>query len=430
MILRLPERFLPVFLKSLKQDFICKRQYLKFMKINSKLIQGCSCHEKYCHAYCLTAFVLRNQKIYCKECYSYFKLYVKSERIISSEYIGSLVRLFILYIFVAVIIYALYEVDYVLKSWTLQDDVQKAISSKVIDYYNQSALEKNERLQVKIHPDNTFTIEVNNSFLLFPLLGVLTIILIWCFYLSFVMAYMKRKRVVWVEVQDFRQSEYNITRNEAKKNLYLVGEITQKLKTYSSLFDKYWYKQREFQYIDGIQKSLSVMFSNDDNSKDVLKFSDNYIDVSEEVPYNIHEDMGSEKNFQANSRPANPSGATGGNLVSHLGVKDTGDVKTDEANRDSMSKEETKGQDFNDYFSKKLVMDKITSVVQKKKSDSEKKVNEAGDSEDIMQHMNYFPYSTKLTKRDSKMQQMTYFNSKNVAAHNPQKPPSIIKNIK
>lgn len=67
---------------------------------------------------------------------------------------------------------------------------------------------------------------INNTTLLAPLMGVLFVILIWCFYLHFFMAYMKRKRIVWVEVQDSRSSEYNISRNEAKKNLHLVGEIT------------------------------------------------------------------------------------------------------------------------------------------------------------------------------------------------------------
>ena len=32
----------------------------------------------------------------------------------------------------------------------------------------------------------------------------------------------------------------------------MLLEATQKLKSYIDLFDKYWYKQREFQYIDGI----------------------------------------------------------------------------------------------------------------------------------------------------------------------------------
>ena len=59
-----------------------------------------------------------------------------------------------------------------------------------------------------------------------PLLVVLTVIMIWCFYLRFVMAFMKRKRLVWVEVQDYLNSEYSISRNNAKSNLHLVGEIT------------------------------------------------------------------------------------------------------------------------------------------------------------------------------------------------------------
>ena len=100
-----------------------------------------------------------------------------------------------------------------------------------------------------------------------PLFIVLIVIMIWCFYLRFVMAFIKRKRLLWVEVQDHTNSEYSITRNVAKQNLHLVGEITQKLKSYNYLFDKYWYRQREFQYIDGISEEQKVQFSNgeDDN---------------------------------------------------------------------------------------------------------------------------------------------------------------------
>jgi len=52
---------------------------------------------------------------------------------------------------------------------------------------------------------------------------------------------MKRRRVVWVEVQDAFKSDVQVTRNDAKENLHLIAEITQKLKSYNSLFDKYWY---------------------------------------------------------------------------------------------------------------------------------------------------------------------------------------------
>ena len=46
-------------------------------------------------------------------------------------------------------------------------------------------------------------------------------------------------------------------------NLHMVDDITKKLKSYSSLFDKYWYLKREFQYLDGIQSEQALQFSNE-----------------------------------------------------------------------------------------------------------------------------------------------------------------------
>lgn len=103
-ILQLPERTLPPFLKSLKDDFINKRSYLKFLRISSKNIKVCECVHKTCHAYCATAFVLRSQKIYCKDCFGYFHLYVYNERIFSHEYIWGIVRLALILVFAIVII--------------------------------------------------------------------------------------------------------------------------------------------------------------------------------------------------------------------------------------------------------------------------------------------------------------------------------------
>ena len=115
MILRLPERFLPPFLKQLKQDFLNKRQYLKFLRISSKFIQVCGCQHKVSHAYCATASVLRTQKIYCKDCFSYYSLYVKSERVFSSEYVGGMARLTTLCTVIIGAIYGIYEIDRYLK---------------------------------------------------------------------------------------------------------------------------------------------------------------------------------------------------------------------------------------------------------------------------------------------------------------------------
>lgn len=99
MIKRLPERFLSPLLKSLKKDFTNKRQYLKFLRISVKYIKACNCENKDTHQYCLTAQVVRSQKIYCKDCGTYYHLYVKSEKLCSSQLfavIGRYICLFIL----------------------------------------------------------------------------------------------------------------------------------------------------------------------------------------------------------------------------------------------------------------------------------------------------------------------------------------------
>ena len=63
---------------------------------------------------------------------------------------------------------------------------------------------------------------------------------------------------------------FTVSRIQAKENLLLLDELTKRLKSYNSLFDKYWYQQREFQYIDGIQRSMLFLFSNELNSENVL----------------------------------------------------------------------------------------------------------------------------------------------------------------
>lgn len=186
MILRLPERFLPPFLKNLKLDFLHKKLYLKYLRITSKLIHVCSCRHKLCHAYCATAFVLRSQKIYCKDCFAYYHLYVKSERIFSSEYLYSSMKLLTMYILFGAMIYGIAQIDNLLKVISTKQDMREEMKK------NSGSIDSEAIDELK----------VNNSFVMIPLGVVLTIIMIWCFYLRFVMAFMKRKRMIWVEVQD------------------------------------------------------------------------------------------------------------------------------------------------------------------------------------------------------------------------------------
>lgn len=80
---------------------------------------------------------------------------------------------------------------------------------------NITESEREQRL-IEYEKLNVGSYEVNNQFVMVPLFIVLIVIMIWCFYLRFVMAFIKRKRLLWVEVQDHTNSEYSITRNVAK----------------------------------------------------------------------------------------------------------------------------------------------------------------------------------------------------------------------
>ena len=115
-ILRMQERFLPPFLKNLKQDFVSNKQYLKYLKITSKLISVCDCEWKKCHSYCATAFVLRTQKIYCRDCYTYFYLYVKSQRLFTGELLTDIAFYLIRFIVIIGFIYGTYVLDNYLKN--------------------------------------------------------------------------------------------------------------------------------------------------------------------------------------------------------------------------------------------------------------------------------------------------------------------------
>ena len=79
------------------------------------------------HAYCATASVLRTQKIYCKDCFSYYPLYVKSERVFSSEYVGGMARLTSLCTVIIGAIYGIYEIDRYLKKTQLRTEVNASL---------------------------------------------------------------------------------------------------------------------------------------------------------------------------------------------------------------------------------------------------------------------------------------------------------------
>lgn len=113
-----------------------------------------------------------------------------------------MLRYLVLFFFAGAFIYAVYEIDKILKLNALKHDISDSLVSGALSYDNQTMIKDlvDNKSHILIYPDNTFSVSINNTTLLAPLMGVLFIILIWCFYLHFFMAYMKRKRIVWVEV--------------------------------------------------------------------------------------------------------------------------------------------------------------------------------------------------------------------------------------
>lgn len=104
------------------------------------------------------------------------------------KYCGAFLRIFLIYFFCIGFIIGVYELDHYLKIETL------------------------ERIYlIKKNWD-----EIDNSFVLFPLIVVLTVIIVWMFYLTYALAYLQRKRIMYCEVQDYHSREHYITRNQAK----------------------------------------------------------------------------------------------------------------------------------------------------------------------------------------------------------------------
>lgn len=134
---------------------------------------------------------------------------MKSEKLFSSEYLGGLMRLLMMLFAIAGVIYGVYEIDHYLKL----EYTRELINDK-IEFVNNN---KNKTEQIKEYElENADDYEVNSTFVFIPLLIVLIVIWIWCLYLRFVMEFMKRKRLLWVEVQDQNNSEFDISRNQAK----------------------------------------------------------------------------------------------------------------------------------------------------------------------------------------------------------------------
>ena len=58
--------------------------------------------------------------------------------------------------------------------------------------------------------------DINNCIIMAPLTIILAMIMAWCFYFRFMKAVLARKKLIWVEVLDQKNSDFYISRYNAK----------------------------------------------------------------------------------------------------------------------------------------------------------------------------------------------------------------------
>ena len=72
-----------------------KANYLKYLKISAKFINPCGCPSNQVHSYCMTAKIIRSQRIFCQRCGTAYNLFIKQEKMCSGKLLSLLFKYFL-----------------------------------------------------------------------------------------------------------------------------------------------------------------------------------------------------------------------------------------------------------------------------------------------------------------------------------------------
>mmetsp|Transcript_39658 Transcript_39658/g.60742 ORF Transcript_39658/g.60742 Transcript_39658/m.60742 type:complete len:186 (-) Transcript_39658:157-714(-) len=164
------------------------KEYFKLLKINSKFISICDCPRRYYHQYCASANVFRTKRIFCSNCFCYYHLHVKREKLISTKNLKQIFKLFLIYIFFQALVIGFMSLDGYLKE---KYDTGVDTESKSISGHSAG-------------------IELSIALIL---------IWVWCLSLQLRKYMNKNERILHVEVLDPSKDDIGISRFQAKKNL-------------------------------------------------------------------------------------------------------------------------------------------------------------------------------------------------------------------
>lgn len=177
-----------------------KVSYLQYLKISAKFIEPCSCSERQkVHTYCLTASIIREEKIYCAKCGDAFNLFIKQERVCSGKLI-SLIFKYCLFLGTMLVCAALFLIiDAYLKCLNAEQEPELAQAT-----IQKLQKERDENIfNWSIVPDYTADFSITRSVRwtdMFHIVLIQIILMSWCFYYQFTRALMARKKLIYVEV--------------------------------------------------------------------------------------------------------------------------------------------------------------------------------------------------------------------------------------
>lgn len=83
-----PEKTLAPFVRELRNDYYQQCEYLKFLKVSTDIVKPCECKDlPAVHSYCMTAKIIKNQRIYCDKCNQFYRFYIKQEKICTGKFV-------------------------------------------------------------------------------------------------------------------------------------------------------------------------------------------------------------------------------------------------------------------------------------------------------------------------------------------------------
>ena len=99
----------------------------------------------------------------------------------------------------------------------LKQNQSSNVGLKADDYTKDGQVDKDNDGIADRYDDTIFTFrDIENWIVMIPLTIILGIIMVWCFYFRFMKAVMARRRLIWVEVLNQKNSEMFISRYQAK----------------------------------------------------------------------------------------------------------------------------------------------------------------------------------------------------------------------